>query len=123
MLSRSRIQAHLRARDLPLADRASRRNAFPLSQLYVATGLIALLAGALYWFGGAWGGALLWWMGVLFVFPLAAAPIGLFLQAKAKNNEGGWRVAAAPMLGSLLIGLAWLVAVAYCAYRGYAAIP
>jgi hypothetical protein len=62
-------------------------------------------------------------MGVLFVFPLAAAPIGLFLQAKGKLGESRWPGAASHVAGSLLIGLAWLAAVVYCAYRGYIAIP
>lgn len=62
-------------------------------------------------------------MGVLFILPLAAAPIGLFLEAREKITERRWPSAAAHLLGSLLIGLAWLAAVGYCAYRGYLAIP
>lgn len=96
---------------------------FPLFELYVAAAILALIAGGLYWLGGAWGIVLLWGMGVLFLLPLASAPIGLFLLGMAKISEHRWAAAAARLAGSLLLGLVWLAAVGYCAYRAYLAIP
>jgi len=66
---------------------------------------------------------LLWGIGVLSILPLAAAPIGLFLDAREKFGERRWPAAAARLLGALLAGIAWSVAAGYCAYRGYRAIP
>ena len=65
---------------------------------------------------------LLWGLGVLALLPMAAAPVGMFLISREKISERR-PSAAAYLLGSLLIGLAWLAAVGYCAYRGYLAIP
>lgn len=65
---------------------------------------------------------LLWGLGVLFLLPLAATPIGLFLIGREKIRERQWPGAAAALLGSLLLGLAWMAAVGYCAYQGYLAI-
>jgi hypothetical protein len=104
-------------------SRLYRRTAFPLNQLFVAVALIALIAGGLYWFGGAWGMALLWGAAALFVLPLAAAPIGLFLKGREKVRGRNRPEVAAYLLGALLAGLAWMAAVAYFAYRGYAAVP
>lgn len=93
-----------------------REAAFPLSQLFIASALIALVAGAIYWFGGTWGVVLLWGLGVLLLLPLAAAPIGLFL-------EGRKRGAAGYLLGAVVAGVAWLAAVGWCGWRAVLAIP
>jgi hypothetical protein len=85
--------------------------------------LLGLIAAALVFFGGAWGVALLWGLGVLFLLPLASAPIGLFLLGGEKSKAGQRAGAAASMLGALLAGAAWLAAIGYCAYRGYLSIP
>lgn len=66
---------------------------------------------------------MLWGLGVLALLPMAGASIGLFLTGREKIGERRWPGAAASLLGSLLLGLAWLAAVGYCAYRGYLAIP
>lgn len=64
---------------------------------------------------------MLWGMGALPLFLLTGAPILLFLEGKEKIGEHRWPSAAAHLLGSLLLGLVWLAAVGYCAYRAYRA--
>lgn len=85
--------------------------------------LLGLIAAALYFFGGAWGVALLWGLGTLLLLPLVSAPIGLFLLSGEKSKAGQRGSAAACALGALIAGAAWLAAIGYCAYRGYLSIP
>ena len=58
----------------------------------------------------------LWGLGVLFLLPLVAATIGLFVEGRKPDK-------AAHLLGALLTGLVWLAAVAYCGYRAVLAVP
>ena len=67
------------AKLISLACLFRRSNAFPLNQLHIAIGLIALVALGLYFFAGAWGVFLLWGLAMVLVLPQVGAVFALIM--------------------------------------------
>ena len=103
-----------------------RSPAFPLNELYIAAGLIVLIAVGLYFFGGAWGLLLLWGLAMVFVLPQVGGVFVLLSGSKEERAKGRRMAATAYLMGALFWGLLWLILVAYCGYhlyRAYRALP
>lgn len=81
--------------------------------------MVALIAAALYFYGGAWGVLALWSLASLFVLPQVGGAIALFLGGREELDKGQRAKAAAYCLGALAWGLLWIAGIAYCGYRGY----
>ena len=85
--------------------------------------LLALIVAGIYFLVGAWGAAILWAVGTLFLLPMLGAVAALFMtgaeQYRARKRLAGTGV----LLGALLATGLWAGAVGYCGYRAYLAIP
>jgi hypothetical protein len=86
--------------------------------------LFALIAGGLYWLAGAWGAVLLWVLLLIFVvLPFLPAVVMLFLHGRENLAAGRRTTGVASVGGSMLAGMGWAAAAAYCLYRAYLAVP